>query len=480
MDTLDAHEPVATAEIPLLEGLRLEWTRRLLRGDPYISMQGLIYKMGEEAAKLPPHLISSYSMPRYDEDDAYVDGASEDMSDDMSEDSPGAPSEAMGYSTRTERFLKEALKTPQNSHIFNAIPRDMLKSIVLGTVAWDYYPRASRTPPGCYKTPKKRGYGIYVFGLAVEGRDGKWLTANELNRLIKDLRTYVLGYDMYMSNGGAWPNTSLARVETRDLVAEVDSQLIEHRTLVTGPRFVASEHGRQGLVDLIASLQRRADKSLEINPAGETPLIQTPIYTGLSSDLASRMPKHDVNSKDGLKSSNKAHGLICSLMKLQGLQPRAVSVVAVRLWEKDDLWFSETLVCALANSLISQDGFNRTECGSKVASDAPRLDPAGEDMSSFLHDNLEATLVELRQRKAFLEEFRKLDSVMSDPILQEARDANEKYKESSRVMKTLPDYIHELEKQLQREEQELKDAQKGLEFLELLSQFKDVDLSGLE
>ncbi|ROV89453.1 hypothetical protein VMCG_10232 [Cytospora schulzeri] len=472
MDTLDVQEPVATAEVPLLDGMRLQWTKCLMRGDSYYAMRRLIYQMGEEAANLPGYLLCSGGKKRADEDDE----------DEYRSDEDDASSEEDGkYKNRTERFLKEGMKTTRNFTMFQVIPRDMLKSIILGTVAWDYYPRKGKIPRDHYKKPIKNGYGIYVFGLAVGGREGKWLKANELNKLIGELRRYVRGYERWRDLHRTWSDASIQDVELRDFITEVDAQLGRHDTDASGPRYVQSEHSMKGMLDLIKSLQRRADKSLEINPAGDTPLIQTPIYTGLSANLASRMPKHDPNGKDGLRSSNKAHGIICSLMKLQGLQPKAVCVVALRLWDKDDLWFSETLVCALANGLINQDGFNRMECGSKANSNAPPLDPDGEEhvkvYCRYLHDNLEATLVDLRQRKAIIETLKELRTVLNDPVLEQAKIARARCEQVIKDMKCLPGLLEGLKEQIALEEKKLKATVAAVEILDLLRQFKSIDLS---
>lgn len=476
MDTLDAQEPVATAELPLLEGMRLRWTRCLMRGDSYFAMQGLVYQMGEEAARMPDYLICSYGMMRKNEDDD-----DDEYKDDEEEDEQS--SDDVEYKNRTERFLKTGMDTTRNFVILQAIPRDMLKSIVLGTVAWDYYPRPGNALRNHYRKPTKGGYGIYVFGLAVDGRDGKWLTANELDRLVGDLKRYVRGYERWRDLDGVWSDASIDDVELRDFITEVDTQLRNPQTAQDGPRYLMKEHGREGMLDLIKSLQRRVDKSLEINPAGDTPLIQTPIYTGLSTNLASRMPQHDPTSKAGLRYSNRAHGMMCALMKLQGLQPKAVCVIAVRLWDKDDLWFSETLICALANGLISQDGFNCTECGSKLKINAPLLDPDGEEhvkvRCKFLYENSEATLQDLRQRKAFLDEFQEIDSVLADPLPREAKVANKECQQLGQDMERLPVLDKGLTGQIALEEQKLDATDEGTDFLALLGLFQSIDLSGV-
>jgi len=236
------------------------------------------------------------------------------------------------------------------------------------------------------------------------------------------------------------------------------------------------------MVALISSLQRRVDESLKLDPTGTTQLIQTPLYVGLSTSLADRIPKHDPTRKNGgaLESSNKAHGLVCSLMKVQGLSPQAVSRVVLLLWDKEDLWFWETLVCAIANGLISQDGFNRTECGSRVSSNGPSIDPAAEDIvkvhHSYLYENSKTTLEYLRKRKTLSDQRHMLQSGISDPVIEETKGIRDALEASGRDVKRLLDRLRSEEEQLELEQDEVRAAEEALEVPDLLEQLVGIDL----
>lgn len=476
METLDSSDPKPTAEVPLLEGLRLKWTKCLLRGDSYYEMQGLIHEMGEEAARLPSYLTPKYERPKGDEDDEDDEYVPDDSSSASQEED-----EPVVYKTRTERFLKTSMDRPQNFTIFQCLPRDMLESLALGTVAYDYYPRGSRAPRGGYKIPKKGGYGIYVFGLAVKDRQGKWMTANELQILIRNLKRYVEAYDTWSGNGDSWSRSRRSRT-LRDFVNDVDNRIGKHDQ--SSPRYITSATARDGMMALISSLRGRADQSLKLDPTGNTQLIQTPLYVGLSTKLADRMLKYDPTSKkDGvLENSNKAHGLVCSLMKVQGLSPQAVSRVVLLLWDKEDLWLWETLVCAIANGLISQDGFNRTECGSRVHSNGPSIDPDAEDIvkvyHSYLYENSEATLVHLRKMKALYDRCRMFRSVLDDPVIEQAKGTRDRLEKSGRDMDGLRDRLRLEEEELELGRGQTKAAEEELEVLSLLEQLREIDLSG--
>lgn len=475
METLNSRDPKPTAEVPLLEGMRLQWTKSLLRGDSYYEMQGLIHEMGEEAEGLPSYLMSKYGRFKggeEDEDEEYVPDDSSSASQE--EDEP------ILYHTRTERFLKTGMDRPQNFTIFQCIPRDMLKSLALGTVAYDYYPRGSRAPRGGYKIPKKGGYGIYVFGLAVKDRQGKWMTAMELKVLIQNLERYVAAYEVWSGNDNSWPGGRRS-MALRDFVNDVDNRIGKHD--VSSPRYITSDAAKDGMVALINSLQRRVDESLKLDPTGSTQLIQTPLYVGLSTKLSERMPKHDPTSKKdrALENSNKAHGLVCSLMKVQGLSPQAVSRVVLLLWDKEDLWLWETLVCAIANGLISQDGLNRTECGSRVRSNGPSIDPTAEDIvkvhHAYLYENNKATLKFLQGKKAISDQLQMIRSAIDDPVIQKAADMRKTLEESGRDMKRLRDRLRLEEEELELELNKVKAAEESLEVLDLLRQLSEIDLS---
>lgn len=475
METLNSRDPKPTAEVPLLEGMRLQWTKCLLRGDSYYEMQGLIHDMGEGAAGLPSYLVSKYGRSkRYDDDDD-----DEYVPDDSSSTSQ-EEEEPILYHTRTERFLKTGMDRPQNFTIFQCIPRDMLKSLALGTVAYDYFPRGSSSPRGGYKVPKKGGYGIYVFGLAVKDRQGKWMTATELKVLIQNLERYVEAYDAWSGNDDSWPVNRRSRI-LRAFVNDVDNRIGKHD--VSGPRYITSDAVKEGMTALISSLQRRVVESLKLDPTGSTQLIQTPLYVGLSTKLADRMPKHDPTSKKSraLENSNKEHGLVCSLMKVQGLGPQAVSRVVLLLWDKEDLWLWETLVCAIANGLISQDGFNRTECGSRVHSNGPSIDPDAEDIVKvhhrYLYENSEATLAYLRERRALSDRHQKFQSAINDGVIEEAKGVRGALEQSGRDVKGLRDHLRLEEEQLELERKRTRAADEALEVLDLLKQLSEIDLS---
>jgi hypothetical protein len=271
--------------------------------------------MGEEAEKLPRYQISKYEPSKRadgDKDEYVPDGDEVDEDDEDEEFVPDDESstsqgdEPVVYHNRTKRFLKSSMKNTQNFDIFHCIPRDMLKSLALGTVACNYYLHWSKAPRGGHKIPKKGGYGIYAFGLSVKDRDGKWLAATELQVLVRNLEKYVAAYEAWSNNDNSWPLT-LRSIELHDFVIDVDSRIGKYDK--SGPRYVTSEAAKDGMLAMASSMQRRVDESLKLGPTGSTQMIQTPLFVGLSTSLADRMPKHvTANNNESALEGSKTRG----------------------------------------------------------------------------------------------------------------------------------------------------------------------------
>lgn len=415
MDTINIRDIGPTARIPLLEDTRLAWIKGLAAGNSYYTMSLMLSELADGAVDLPRYIQCKFvplEKPRLETDE-------DDVDLDVDKNDPGVSvgdiGEGKTYTTRTEKYLRWGMGAEwQRFILFLAIPRQMLESIVLGTVAWDYHPSrgARRDQYG-----EHSGFGIYAIGLSVSGRYGAWMTATELEVLIRNLERYMEGYDAWKDNGQAW---APGDVVLQEFVASIDSKYGLHKD--KAPRFVSSTSGKEGMEDLVRSLKRRVEGSLRCDPTGTTPLIQSPLYVGLSTELRNRLLDHriDIGGNGTLKRSNKAYGLMLSLMKYHGsdVRPRTTGVCVLRIWEKKDLWFAETLISALASSLICQDGFNRTECGDPVKSAHRPRDGDAEDYvkveSHFLYDNLQGALADLRVRQTFLSDLHRLESAVQD------------------------------------------------------------------
>ncbi|KAJ4413533.1 hypothetical protein N0V82_008471 [Gnomoniopsis sp. IMI 355080] len=390
MDTIDQQDPVATARVPLLAGLRLQLTKSLLRGESYYSLMKYWPAMAEDAAKLPDYLLSTITQRNRERNEMALQA--------------GFP-RPYAFDTRTEEYLKTRLTGDSRLfEVYHAIPRQLLQSLVLGTVAWDYHPSRGKSREHYGEKP---GIGIYAFGLSVKARNGEWLTANEVRAMVAHIEEYIAGHDAWLAHDGL-PITPRDK-QLHDFVTQIDNHHGTHDTLNVGPRFCGNASQRCGLRDLARSLTERMRASLQLDPKGDTPMIQSPLYIGCSTILEKRMLAHDPNTgkTSALKRSNKLLALIMSLMKCQDLEPETIGVPVLRLWKEQDLDFSETLICSFAQSMACQDGCNMVECGD--AKGKNKSDSSCEDYVKarlpYLHDNIVASLHDLKERQAFVDQF---------------------------------------------------------------------------
>ncbi|KAJ4417883.1 hypothetical protein N0V82_005940 [Gnomoniopsis sp. IMI 355080] len=460
MEELQSNPPVATAAIPLLEGTRLRLIKSLQVDESYYTIAMQLPALADEAAQLPRYLLSQFA-----------DRKGNDNSISMQD--VGANGK---YKNRTEKYLRTSMEADwRNFVMFLSIPRPMLESIVLGTVAWDYDPERG-LDRGHYKQAQQ--FGVYVVGLAVQGRKGAWLTATETQTLVKNMHKYLEAYDVW-DEAGAWP-LSASGQEHKDFVAKVDNQFGIHKHDVS--RFITSANGREAMKDLLKGLEKRTERSLQLEPRGDVPMIQTPLYVGMSIELADRLPKHDptkgINSI--LTSSNKPFVFVLSLMKFQGQEPSPKALCVVRVWERRDLYFAETLVSALAHSMVCQDGFNRTECGDVGKTSGMGYHEDGEDYvkyrSRFFYDNCKAVVQDLQARKSHLSDLAELQPVLDGRLVRSTEQVLEACKVLEQQMQDLEVQGQRLEKKIGEIERVNRELEEESNMLDLIGSWANFEM----
>jgi hypothetical protein len=198
------------------------------------------------------------------------------------------------------------LSTPGDSwDVFHSIPRDLLGSVILGTVAFD-----SGRPQNRVTGLSDDAPGIYVLGLSISGRDGKFINANELKVLIGNLKTYVRGY-RYQLEGAPSVEAGDAAAE---LVAEVDGAYGAPATPGT-PRFICDKVNLLAAKPLLKSLIKRYNIMIQQDPTGTVYSIQSPQYVGCSKDVRTRIAAYELgHHTSALTRANKFYSLIASLL----------------------------------------------------------------------------------------------------------------------------------------------------------------------
>lgn len=212
-----------------------------------------------------------------------------------------------------------------------AIPLDLIKSILAGTVAYDNHAK-----PSTDWYPLS-GPGIYVVGLKVDGRNGKFLSRNEISRLRALLERYCQGYlAIQMQSPPNHPDSEFVKEVYRQLYDSKPSS----KTL-----FVDSEEELQRICCLVVSLGRRCDKQLD--PDGSVQQIQSPLYVGCS-DFQEETTKHYTNrAVDGI---NKSLGITLSLLEMMGLPSTAFCRCATPIWDESHMKKGERLVTTFAST----------------------------------------------------------------------------------------------------------------------------------
>lgn len=274
------------------------------------------------------------------------------------------------------------------------IPEDLLKSILGGTVAFDSFNKPSQN------WYPREGPGIYVLGLQVDGRQGKFLRRREIEALVVNLQKYCNGYLAIVAGHPA----SHADVA---FAKGIDGQLTRTgraaRTL-----FINNQDELARVRCLVTGLERRCDSRLD--PTGLVAQVQSPLYVGCSDKLEQR-------SKDYLNrnitSINKPLGLVLSILESMGLK----SSISFRVASPccDDLLMvrGERLVAVLASAYVSQDGFNATEAGGKPGKAG--LDKFEEatlqvyGLHSSAEANVDSAFADMKQRLEFLIDLGRLE-----------------------------------------------------------------------
>lgn len=280
--------------------------------------------------------------------------------------------------------------------LLHSMNKGMIKAVVGGTVALD-----SAKGLQWYDAPgesEAAGGGVYMIGLSRLGGNGEFLTVPEIRQLIDGLRRYGEGTRLLIKGRRASPEDQ-AKI---DFVKQVDKAY--HPTYGTPgtPRF--SGMNTVAINDLIRSLERRCRPNADPTVRQK----QSPLYVGCSGQLQSCLKSYREDQK--LVGVNKLLALTVSVLRVLNLRVSMTVKVAIRVWEEGQLQLAEQLVAVMAQSLVTQTGFNTIAAG---RSTDDRTGPQGymaakkvvmED-NTWMEQNLDETLAETQRRKDLLEEF---------------------------------------------------------------------------
>ncbi|ROV89820.1 hypothetical protein VMCG_09485 [Cytospora schulzeri] len=251
--------------------------------------------------------------------------------------------------------------------IFHTIPRETLESVVAGTIARDSSRRSG--VPEHYRDLSN--FGIYVVAIAVNNREGAWLTVKDLGKVIGYLEAYIEGAIAYRRRNGERPK-EIREVRLQDLVEKIDN-MYGLRPPDKGPRFVHKDSSLESWQPRVDGLKRRRHESKRLDPT------DLPITEVLVAALA-----NSYISQDGL------NRIACD-----GESGRPKRKLKGKLNPASNM---------ALNSFPGFSGVTLPDANDD-AEDVPRHDHGAEEYvkgrETYFYNNLTASVEELEKRHAF-------------------------------------------------------------------------------
>lgn len=311
----------------------------------------------------------------------------------------------------TARLVEDEDSQHTMMMLVHSMPKHLIRAVVLGVTA------VMRSVP--FDVPGHLakhiyivdGPGAYVVSIAVEGREGKWLTGKELRGLIKLLDKYRDAAQLRANQH------SQHTAEERKLLAfarDVDRFYV-NSSQIDGASYISNGKSSEKLASFTHGL-----KSLLRGAAEDVALCQAPNYVGCSTtSIKIRTASHTPKANWYINKGNYVWWLTMSCMRMMNLEPEVFAVPAIRTWEYGQLPIAEILLTQLAGSLVEDRGYNIAQPGSTPDSgnhDFTRDVEAAERYLPYLTHNINETLGVTRERT---ERLRRINSY--NPFEEQAR-----------------------------------------------------------
>ncbi|KAI1458661.1 hypothetical protein F4805DRAFT_121688 [Annulohypoxylon moriforme] len=297
------------------------------------------------------------------------------------------------------------------SLLLHSIPRPVLRSIVMRMVAYDFHDRGSTKRTWLYE---KEGPGAYIVTLSIVGRKGCTWSASENLEIVLLLQQYALAIDL-CEKFGEYPGTPPLTDEERsalELARKIDKAYAKPADqLVVDDRsgsFIVPDDDIDDPTDTDCTTDGDMENSEDDAPAS-VPALEMPKYASRGirgrsihvrrlAEMLERRHLHDLDPTEPCKQSvnmvgnagdierrTQAHRLITSnlrnsaatwgvliyCLKYAGLEPEETIIPVCKTWELKQINMAEILVTVLAGSLISVDGLNVKEPGTRPEKHAP-------------------------------------------------------------------------------------------------------------
>ncbi|KAG7047474.1 hypothetical protein JMJ77_0010826 [Colletotrichum scovillei] len=294
----------------------------------------------------------------------------------------------------------------ETTEVLHIIPRDLLRSIIKGTVAMDFGPNR----PHDYDEDSSEA-GIYVIAVSVDGRDGKFLNWSELGELTTALQTYADAYTIHKRGAPRGITESVKTSIAKEIDLAVNGQWTAAKT-----RFICNDTQHQHVMAFIENLQRRRTPMFPGVAEAAIHQEQCPLYIGCSSKLNETLPKYSLSTNLG--GINNLLALLISALRHMGLEPAITRRVVMITWKRTQLPVAERLVIALARSYVLQDGCNIAEGGANRSGYKYSLDAETSVSvhSTAMEENLTASQRDIRDRKECLQNLQEAKAIQENNV----------------------------------------------------------------
>ncbi|KAK0639098.1 hypothetical protein B0T16DRAFT_394889 [Cercophora newfieldiana] len=277
-----------------------------------------------------------------------------------------------------------------------ALPTHVAVSLAQHTLAYDFG-RDQQARPSTYSHVYR---GVYATAIRIEGRDGRFLTSAELKKVRGRIISYVDAAEKWCRDGD-----SLSAGE-RDAIDRLDRHYIsaQRARSRTGPRFIEGKKTVVKFRRFVEMLRRYQYVGAPGGaPADDTqPMIQCPQMVGCTTRaIYSRVEQHRPDS--GLQMTTSTWACMLCAIKEIGLEPLVVGVPILNTVDLKELQVGEQLITTIAQSLVTQDGFNIIEGGGQDDrdndADYDTRQTYVHGTTTWLHNSIAAAEKELIRRE---------------------------------------------------------------------------------
>ncbi|KAI1206774.1 uncharacterized protein F4807DRAFT_469825 [Annulohypoxylon truncatum] len=313
--------------------------------------------------------------------------------------------------------LFEAKGTEENNnlqYLFYSFHRKTLRALILGTIPHDVPEMNSSNREYLYPA---QGAGAYLAGMSIEGRDGAFLSCNEIEEVIETLKLYREGCEAFellaqadeLDYGGSQLEDE-DRLRLTFALSLDNTFLPDHRRWREGQDFTQPAGMAGKGVATIKLLERQLQKRLRYKDTDpDVYQFSSPAYVGCSDTIATRMAQHDPSSSS-MHCTSMIRKLLMASIRQLGLRVVMRSYPILLAWKPSQVRLAEVLVTVLSRSLISAAGLNVIQPGTSRIPRNQSLERYEDNEMlvivgrEWLNDNVDASRL-YRATKPLYEEF---------------------------------------------------------------------------